>query len=155
MLTISRRTDNYELFIDPGIEKAPVSILFTGANKRVIRSELLPREAERVVQNILSESRPGHLRLDSGSLGSVEFTVRVVDRIEKTFSTNRIASWLACTSVVQGGDTSLNTAPVIIRHIADDPRLLAASLRSPGPAVVTQLRAMAKQRTQGQRSRRP
>jgi hypothetical protein len=104
----------------------------------VVRPELSPRAAEHLVRDLLSQSRPGHLRLDAGALGAVALDVRIAASPEEPCPADRVALWLACTSYARGRHTSPMMAPSVTRRVAGDARLLAASLRTAGPAVAIQ-----------------
>jgi hypothetical protein len=146
VLTIAPQAAVLEFRIDPGIERAPLTVVFRGDDVHIVRTTLSSREAEHVIRDLLLSLQPGHLRLDAGALGAVEFQVIIAASTAQAPLEQRTVFWLACAATDRERGTAPLVSPTVIRQIATDAPLLAAAMRCPGSAAATQLRALARHR---------
>jgi hypothetical protein len=144
VLTLPHSAGDPEVHIDLGVEQARVSLSFHSANDHLVRTELPPREAERLINQALSQRQPGELRIDAGALGSLFIPVEFSEKTAKPQPVDRVAAWLSSVMSAQSGETALAKGPTVTRRMIGNAHLLFASTRNATPALTTQFRAMAK-----------
>src|SRR6266436_1302017 len=147
-LTTKSSTVVPDVHIDLGLGQGRLNLLLYSNNVRLVRTQISPREAERIIQGEISRRMPFQLQVDAGAFGSLMLNIDTTLKCEKVRPVNRIAAWVVGASAESG-------APAIgrSRAMVESSELLVASIHNPTPALATQLRAAAKRiRHRGPRS---
>jgi hypothetical protein len=135
-----------DVSIDLGVEKALIDLSFVSDEERMVRQRLQPREAERLIKELLSKQRIGDLTIEAGALGSLNLGFTVVEKEQYLWRKSRLAPWLACVSAAGPSEQIPGVNPATFRGFAGDTRLVFASMRSVSPAMAAQLRSLARKR---------
>lgn len=151
-IAINKLNTDPEVSINLGIEGCPIDLTYSSHNERIVRTQISPREVERLLKSIISKRRRGNLRVDAGALGSIDLALITIEKKEEHSEKEiRIAPWLACISATRAEGPPSNMNPAVLHNTFNNVRLLVASVRNVAPAVAAQLRSMAKKQAHSHR----